>query len=244
MTSSVLSVDLSFTTIQDAVSHVMASISTHTDLSSPHHYCLSLIDEVVLLLEPRGVADGRVLCVHALSDIVQLIDKAKKQLKTTHKQSINSNNSKHCVSRIAGTWPPCFCCGVPKGWFPHVSKWLMHSCACSNQWKIMKQPVRHMGTTETTWVIDSLVSQPLAITGPVMRRGWPTRVTLLLWPTKQYPMHINQLIARPPIRTTLCIYELEVALHSSPRGVLLCVFRCSNDPLFTWSSFHDVTVSP
>ena len=83
--SSVLSDDLSFTTIQDAISHVIASIRTQPDLSSPHQYSLSLIDELLLLVEPRGVASGRVLGVHALADIIHLISAAKKQLKT-HKQ--------------------------------------------------------------------------------------------------------------------------------------------------------------
>ena len=83
--SSVLSDDLSFTTIQDAISHVIASIRTQPDLSSPHQYCLSLIDELLLLMEPRGVVGGRVLGVHALADIIRLVCTAKKQLKM-HKQ--------------------------------------------------------------------------------------------------------------------------------------------------------------
>ena len=76
-----LSQDLSFSTVLDSLSYPIASVQTDPDIFSPRPYCTSLINEVVTLVEPRGVFRGCVLGVHALANILAMLDKAKKELK-------------------------------------------------------------------------------------------------------------------------------------------------------------------
>lgn len=76
--SSVLSQDLSFNTVQDALQHAIAIVNTDPDLSSSQHYSLSIINDVISLVERRSVVSGCVLGVHGLSDVCNMIVEAKK----------------------------------------------------------------------------------------------------------------------------------------------------------------------
>ena len=70
-----------FSTLLDSLSHPIASVQTDPDIFSPRPYCISLINEVVTLVEPRGVSRGCVLGVHAQADILTMLEKAKTELK-------------------------------------------------------------------------------------------------------------------------------------------------------------------
>ena len=94
--SAVLFEDISFSTLHDSLTHCIALVqssspsSPPSPSSSPSH-CINLLDEVCCLLEPRGVASGCGLMVHAIADIIELIVKAKKEMKSN--QSVNNKGT-------------------------------------------------------------------------------------------------------------------------------------------------------